>query len=261
MLKRFELQQPALRMKISTLCVCRNAASTIRVTVESFLEQDHPHRELVVVDGLSTDKTVAVVKSYASPLITVHSGKDKGIYDAMNKALTLYTGDAAGFLNADDCYHSRDALSVIADNLSKAPIVTGGINLVPDHGSGKIDRVWQPKPFTRGSFARGWAPPHPATYALRRVFDAVGGFDTRYKIAADYDWLLRALEIHKFDVVVLNRVLADMQLGGLSTSGFKASWANLMETRAVRRQWLNAGVIDAATVARVFKRVRRLVKA
>jgi GT2 family glycosyltransferase len=108
-------------MKISAITVCWNAEKTIRHTVESFLAQDYPNREMVIVDGLSKDTTLDIVKSYNSPLITIHSGKDKGIYDAMNKGLKLYTGDAVGFLNADDVYHTKQTLSHIAAGLKTKP--------------------------------------------------------------------------------------------------------------------------------------------
>jgi glycosyltransferase involved in cell wall biosynthesis len=158
-------------MKISVITVCWNAGKTIRHTVESFLAQTHDDKELIIVDGLSTDVTLDIVRSYRSPLIKIYSEKDHGIYDAMNKGLELYTGEAIGFLNADDVYSSNQSLSLIATALEKAPIVSGAMNLVPEHTSGKIDRVWLPKPFKPGIFKSGWAVPHPCTYALRSVYE------------------------------------------------------------------------------------------
>ena len=246
-------------MKISTVTVCRNAAKTIRFTIESFLAQTHADKEMIVVDGLSSDGTLDIVRSFNSPLIAIHSGKDQGIYDAMNKGLKLATGDAVGFLNADDTYHDAHSLSYIAAALEKASIVSGWADMVPDHASGKIDRVWRPAPYKPGIFLSGWMPIHPTTYAKRAVFEKVGAYDISYRIAADYEWMIRAFEIHKIDNVLLERVLADMQLGGLSTSGFKSSWVNLQETSRARRKWLGAGAIDRATLNRIFGKIARVV--
>ena len=245
-------------MKISVITVCYNAEKTIRHTVESFLSQNYANRELIVVDGMSKDRTLEIVRSYQSPLVRIHAEKDKGIYDAMNKGLKLYSGDAVGLLNADDIYHSTDSLTLIAEGLQQSPIVTGGTLMVPDHVSGTINRTWQPTPFKLGAFRSGWMPPHPSTYALREVYDQVGGFDISYKLCADYEWMIRAMEIHRFPVLVLDKILTHMMLGGASTSGLKSSLVNLRETSRARQKWLGAGTIDAAMVAKAWGKMRRV---
>ena len=245
-------------MKISVVTVCYNAEKTIRHTVESFLSQTHANREMLIVDGWSKDRTLEIVRSYQSPLIKIHSEKDQGIYDAMNKGLKMYSGDAVGLLNADDIYHDRNSLALIAAGLEQSPIVTGGTNMVPDHVSGTVSRVWQPGPFKLGAFLKGYMPPHPSTYARREVYDQVGGFDTKYKICADYEWMIRAMEVHRFRVLVLDQILTHMMLGGASTSGLKSSLINLRETSRARQQWLGSGAIDAALVAKAWGKMRRI---
>jgi hypothetical protein len=101
-------------------------------------------------------------------------------------------------------------------------------------------------------------PPHPSTYALREVYDKVGGFDTSYRICADYEWMVRVFEVNEYDHVVLDEVLADMMLGGLSTSGFKAMWTNMRETSRARQKWLGAGPIDMAMANKVFGKLRQI---
>ena len=245
-------------MKISAICVCWNAATTIRSTIESFLAQDYADKELVIVDGISTDGTLDIVRSFTSPLIKLHSGKDRGIYDAMNKGLRLYSGDAVGFLNADDIYHSPKTLSLIAEGLTLAPVVFGNIDFVDSHVNRVVQRQWQLEPFKIGSFRKGWMAPHPTTYALRGVYDKVGGFDTGYRISADYDWMIRVFEIHKYPSEHIPHILADMQLGGKSNSGLKASWINLTETSRARRKWLDAWLVDQAMFHKVWNRAKRM---
>jgi glycosyltransferase len=136
--------------------------------------------------------------------------------------------------------------------------VTGSTNMVPDHVSGTTNRLWKAEPFELGAFLTGWMPPHPSTYALREVYDQVGGFDTSYKISADYEWMIRAMEVHRFRVLVLDQILTHMMLGGVSTAGLKSSLVNLRETNRARQKWLGSGPIDAAMFAKAWGKMRRI---
>ncbi len=105
-------------MKISVVTICRNAQATIGRAIESFLRQTYADKELVIVDGASDDETLAIARAHASDLIQIHSARDNGIYDAMNKGLKLFGGEAVGFLNADDAFHDSGALEKIAQGLA-----------------------------------------------------------------------------------------------------------------------------------------------
>ena len=130
-------------LRISVLTVCRNSAKTIRHTLDSFFEQDYPDREIVVVDALSEDETLDIVRSYPQDRMIVLSEADSGMYDGLNKALALCTGDAVGVLNSDDAYHDRSALGRIAETLAAADIVHGHLNFVNDHVDKQILRCWR----------------------------------------------------------------------------------------------------------------------
>ena len=110
-------------MKLSVITVCFNAASAIARTIESFLEQDYRDSELLVVDGASPDGTASIARSFGDPRIMVTSEADEGIYDAMNKGLARFSGDAAGFLNADDTFADPGTLSAIASTSAAAAAV------------------------------------------------------------------------------------------------------------------------------------------
>lgn len=117
----------------------------------------------------------------------------------MNKGLNLYSGDAVGFLNADDRLADSGALSAIAEGLQELlDIVSGHLDFVTDHASSQVVRRWRGTPYARGAFRKGWMPAHPTFYVRRAVIDAVGRFDLRFKIAADYDFMLRAFELNQF---------------------------------------------------------------
>lgn len=246
-------------MKISVVTVCFNSAATIAYAVESFLRQNHPDKELVIVDGASSDDTLAIVRSIGGDDPIVISEPDRGLYDAMNKGLANYSGDAVGFLNSDDRFKDCEALSHIAEGLEDADIVHGNIDFVADHDSHRLVRRWQGGAYYKGSFANGWMPPHPTFYARRRVFDAVGRFDLHYRIAADYDLMLRAMELHDFRAAFVDRVLVDMLHGGDSTSGVKAYLKSNYEALHSRRKWLNAPPIDKAFVAKPLRKLTQFL--
>ena len=246
-------------MKISTITVCFNAARTIGHTLESFAAQTHPQKELVVVDGGSTDETLAIVRSFAAEQVTFVSEPDHGMYDAANKGLARYSGDAVGFLNADDRYHDPGVLGDIAAALETADILSSNLDFVRDHDGRQIVRRWRGTPFRKGSFRRGWMPAHPTFYVRRHVVDAVGPYDLRYRISSDYDWMLRAHELHQFRAVFLDRVTVDMMAGGTSTVSFASHIHHNLEALASRRHWLGSGIIDYALLAKPLRKVRQFM--
>ena len=246
-------------MKISIIMAAYNSQATIRRSIESFLQQDYPNKELIVIDGASSDETCAVVKGFNSPLIRLHSEQDKGIYDAMNKGLGRVRGQAFGCLNSDDCYARPDALSLIAEGLQSADIVSGRLNFVREHDGRAPVRVWHPTEHRQGAYVRGFSLPHPTTYARRAVLDKVGLFSTDYRSASDYDWLLRALEIEGFSHTVIEEVLVNMRIGGESTSGVSAMLQNSREMLQVRRKHLNSSTLDTATFLNLYFKLKQRV--
>lgn len=242
-------------MKISVITACYNSEATVAKSIESFLAQDYQDKELIVVDGASKDRTCDVVKSYASPLISLQSEPDRGIYDAMNKGLRRVTGDAFGCLNSDDCYHSSESLSLIAEALKTSDVVSGQLYFVREHDGSAPTRIWNPAAFTRGAYRWGYTVPHPTTYARRCVLDKVGEFVPAYRSAGDYDWILRALELEGFSHQVIDAVLVDMRVGGESTNGLRALYNNSREMLAVRQRRLGSGVVDMALILNLLRKV------
>jgi glycosyltransferase involved in cell wall biosynthesis len=246
-------------MKISVITVCFNSELTIRNAVESFLHQSYPDREMIVIDGNSSDETVAIVNSYNSSLIKVYSEPDGGIYDAMNKGFGRFTGEAFGFLNSDDRYTDSESLARVAEGLSQFDMIFGHIRYVSRPGSRQSRGDWKSTPFTAGGFRKGWIVPHPAVYARRSVYETVGIFDTGYTIAADYDWILRALEIHGVNGGVLDAFLVDMMLGGKSSSNWRALLTNIREPLRSRQRWLESGIIDAAVFTKNLRKLKQFM--
>ncbi|MEO8113425.1 MAG: glycosyltransferase family 2 protein [Phenylobacterium sp.] len=246
-------------MRISVVTVCRNSAKTIGHTLESFFRQDHADKELVVVDGASTDGTLDIVRSFPSKGVVLISEPDKGIYDAMNKGLAAFGGEAVGFLNSDDRLKDARALSAIAAALAHSQIAFGDLDIVKTLDGGPILRRWRSTPFRKGAFKQGWMPAHPTFYCRREVIEAVGPFDLRYRVAADYDHMLRAMELFEFRAAGVGRVLVEMLHGGESTAGFGAHLHHNLEALDSRRRWLGAGRVDYALFAKPLRKVSQLL--
>ena len=242
-------------MKISVVTVCFNSEATIEGTIRSFLAQSYPDKEMIVIDGQSRDRTVEIIKSLASDQIWLVSERDRGIYDAMNKGLRLYTGDAVGFLNSDDTFHDNDVLSKIAAGLSRAEAVHSGVVMVKDHKSKKTVRSWKGEPFRRGSFRWGWMPPHPTFYIRRDLASRVGIFDLRYSLGADYDFMLRALELHAQSTEYVPGPLVDFMAGGATTESLAAVLKANLECSRSRREHLGVRLIDPALILKPLRKV------
>lgn len=242
-------------MKISVVTVCFNSERTIDFTIRSFLTQTHDDKELLVVDGASTDRTLDIVRGYLDSQIRVISEKDKGIYDAMNKGLHRFAGDAVGFLNSDDTFHDDGALERVADGLAAADAVHSGVEMVTNHATKRSVRSWKGEAFRPGAFRWGWMPPHPTFYVRRALAEKTGEFDLRYPIAADYDFMLRALELHAARVQYIPGTLVDFMIGGNSTSNLSAVLRANLECLRSRREHLNAPILDAAFFAKPLHKI------
>lgn len=245
-------------MKISTVTVCHNARATIARTVQSFLQQDHSNKELLVIDGGSTDGTVEIIQTFNSPYIRLISEKDHGTYDAMNKGLANFSGDAVGFLNADDIYHDSSILTRIAQSLESADAVYGNLIMVSDHVTGHVVRTWNAGEFVPGAFRKGWMPPHPTFYVRRELAARTGPFDLSYRISADYDFMLRAIELHRPRMLYTPHILVDFMVGGISTRGPAAVIRGNLECLRSRRRYLRAPFLDKALFLKPFRKLKQL---
>ena len=242
-------------MKISVITVAFNSGRTIRHTIESFVAQSHRDAELLVMDGGSTDDTLAIVQSFDDPRIRLRSERDRGIYDAMNKGLRAFTGDAVGFLNSDDRFHDADALARVAEALETHEVAFGDLDFVTDHDSRRVVRRWRGTPYRPGSFRSGWMPAHPTFYVSRPVAERTGLFDTDLRLAADYDFMLRAMETGPVRAVHVRAVLIDMMVGGASTVSIRAFYRHNVEALRARRRVHGFRYIDYAFFAKPLRKV------
>lgn len=245
-------------MKVSVITVCWNSEKTLRYTLDSFFAQSYPNKEIVIVDGASKDRTLEIARSYPQELMLVHCEPDKGIYDAMNKGLRRFTGDAVGTLNSDDCFHDTKALERVAEALERADATCGDLRFVDNHENKRVVRKWTGSPVPRSGFRFGWMPAHPTFYVRRRVAETVGLFDTSFRIASDYDWMLRAIEIKGFRPAYIPHTLVDMMVGGASTADLKSKLTIARECLRARQKWLGSGPVDAALFGKPLRQLQQL---
>jgi glycosyltransferase len=209
-------------VKISVITAVYNNHATLAEALDSALAQDHPDTELIVIDGASTDGTRDVIQRYATRLAHVVSEPDRGIYDALNKGLRLASGDAVGFLHSDDMFADRRVLSRIAAALvnSSVDACYGDLCYVLRDNPRHVLRYWRAGPYHPRLLKWGWMPPHPTFYARRTLYQQFGGFDINYRIAADYDCMLRFLGKKGILCAYLPEILVNMRVGGISNRSF-----------------------------------------
>lgn len=209
-------------MKISIITVCFNSSKTIRDTIESVISQSYKNIEYIVVDGGSTDKTLEILENYKNNINVLISEKDEGIYDAMNKGLSLATGQVVGFLNSDDFYADTSVLEQISTVFLDDQIDACFADLLYVSQDNKsIIRYWKSKNFCKGDFALGWSPAHPTLYLRKSVIDRCGNFDKTYKIAADVEFMMRCFEVGNIRAVYIPRIWVRMRIGGKTNESMR----------------------------------------
>ncbi len=210
-------------MKITIITVCYNSAGTIGSTLRSIARQTFRDFEHIIVDGGSTDGTLALINHWDGHPVRLANGPDRGIYDAMNKGIAMATGDVLGFLNADDRYANDGVLHTIAAAFAdgRTDFSHGDLVFV-NAGDRKVTRYWKGSPFDRREFLRGWLPPHPTLYIRRSLVEAVGPFSLSYRVAADIEWMMRFLSRGNLHSIYIPKILVEMDAGGASNAGWRA---------------------------------------
>ena len=198
--------------KVSIITSVYNGAATIEQTIQSVLNQTYRNIEYIVIDGKSTDGTQQVIEKYKDKIAYYVSEKDCGLYYAMNKGIEKATGDIVGIINSDDWY-ADDAVQVVVDCFKQndLDLVYGKIDSISSDG---IEKVCKISPLENMWYQM--TIPHPSTFIRRSVYSKFGEFDTRYKLAADYELLLRFYTNH-IRIKFVDKVIAHFRIGGFST--------------------------------------------
>ena len=231
-------------MKISIITATFNSGRTVRDTIESVLRQTYTDFEYIIKDGGSKDDTLEIVKEYAPQFgdrLKIVSAPDKGIYDAMNT--------------------SDDALQTIAEAFAQNDIdaTYGDIHFVNDGELTKCVRYYSSAVFRRWMMRFGMMPAHPSFYCKRSAYEQFGVFDTSYRIAADFENLLRLIFVHRIKTQYIPKDFVTMRTGGASTAGF-ASRRRIMQEhlRAMKKNgvYSNFFLLSLRYFYKIFEVIR-----
>ena len=215
-------------MKVSIITTCYNREKTIAQAIESVLGQDYPHIEYIVVDGMSQDRSLEVIRSYGSRITKVIAEPDGGMYEAINKGIKAATGEVIGLLHSDDFLMHNHIIAEIVEHFQKtsADMLYGDGLFVDADETEKVIRDWRSGNYHRWKVRLGWLPLHPTVYIKRSAIEQYGLYNEKYKIAADSDFLVRYLYKADLQVEYLGKYVLRMRMGGLSTDSQKrkAMW-------------------------------------
>ncbi len=232
-------------IKISVVTAVYNRHKTVGQAIESVLGQSYQAIEIIAIDGASTDGTLATLELYRPRLGLLISERDQGIYDALNKGIKHATGDVVGFLHADDIFEDSEVLAKVAAAFQDPTIdaVYGDLVYVRHDDISHVIRYWKSGHYDNAALFRGWMPPHPTFYVRRSIYERLGGFDTRYRIAADYDTILRFLAVGKIHAVYIPEVLVRMRAGGVSNRSLKTIISKSIEDFDILKRNQVGGII------------------
>lgn len=212
-------------MKISIVTATFNSGRTVRDTIESVLRQTYTDFEYIIKDGGSKDDTLAIVKEYASQFgdrLKIASAPDKGIYDAMNQGFQMATGDVMALINSDDFLCDDQALEKVIKAFEENPETDGvyaDLYYVSQNNTDNIVRKWVTG--MQQPFAKGWLPAHPTFYVKRECYEKYGYFNLDYKLAADFELMLRFVERYHIKLTYLPEALVKMRLGGATSKNIQ----------------------------------------
>jgi len=227
-------KQLNLPVRVSIITVTYNSEKHLEDCIASVRKQTYGNIEHIVVDGKSTDGTLKIIQKNAGSLTHWISETDRGMYDAINKGISMATGDIIGVLNSDDMLASADVIMNIVACFDENQVdsVYGDLVYVNPSDPQLVMRYWKGLPYKRSRFNYGWMPAHPTFYIRRELIGQFGGYENHYFTAADYEFMARYLYQHKISSFYLDKMIVKMRNGGVSNKSFYG------RLRANRRDYL-----------------------
>lgn len=218
--------------KVSLILTTFNSGNNLEKTLESIEKQDYPNLEIIIKDGKSKDNTIDIIKryeKYSKNQVLWQSKKDSGIYDAMNQGYKMCSGDIVAFFN--DVFTNQHVISKLVDKIEEINPNTGK-EYIGVHADliyveeKKVIRKWH---MGEGSIYKGWMPGHPTLFLKREIYEKYGLYNTGYKIAADYEFMIRFLKNAENQLNYLPEIIIEMFYGGTSSKGIRSYLISLME--------------------------------
>lgn len=205
-------------LKISIITPTYNSEKTISDNLKSVFNQNYSNWEQIIIDNLSKDKTLSIISRFKSSKIRVISEKDKGIYDAINKGISLARGEVISILNSDDFFYNNKVLFQINNgfNSNIVDIVYGDLIYVSRDNKKNLLRYWKSKDFYKNSFIKGWSPPHPSFFVKKKIYKNFGNYKINLGNSADFELMFRLLEKNNIKNLYINKIFVAMRSGGSS---------------------------------------------
>lgn len=209
-------------MKVSIITVCYNSEDTIEDTIRSVQMQNYHDIEYIIIDGASSDSTISIINRYSNVVSLFVSEKDNGLYDAINKGISLATGEIIGMLNSDDVFYDEDSISNIVGSFTgSVDGIYADLVYVKRDNLDVVTRIFRSSYFKPSLIKFGLSLPHPTFYIRKTVYDKLGLYDVRFKIASDFELMSRVI-VSGANLFYLPKFLVKMREGGLSTGSFKS---------------------------------------
>jgi glycosyltransferase involved in cell wall biosynthesis len=205
-------------MKVSIITVSLNSSKSILRTIKSVNDQEYHNIEHVFIDGNSEDNTTEIIRRNSTRTNTIVIEPDNGIYDAMNTGIRMASGNIIGILNSDDVFASNNIISNIVKRFEGTNIDGVFANITYVNRYNQTVRCWNSSEFMKNSFSDGWHPPHPSLFLKKEVYLVCGLFDMNFKIAADFEFMLRIFEKSDLDIKFMNETVVNMLVGGKSNT-------------------------------------------
>ena len=228
----------------------KNSEKKILDCLKSIKRQSYKKYEIIVIDCLSEDKTIDIIKSFKFSNITILSEKDKGIYDAINKGIRKAKGDIISILHSDDAYYTKNILKII-----NKKFITSKENKF-----NQIIRYWKSSEFKSGSFLKGWSPPHPSFFVKKKIYNKYGLYKTYLGSPADIELMYRYLQIKKIKCSYMSNILVKMRYGGESTISFKKIFVQNLELMRILKINNNILLIIKFLFFKFINRFSQIIK-
>ena len=206
-------------IKVSIITVCFNSEKTIERTIKSVFDQTYKNIEYIIIDGVSTDKTLEIIDRYRDQFkdrLKVVSEKDDGIYFAMNKGIALSAGTLIGIINSDDWYEVNAVQKMVnayeSNHKNPLTVYYGNTGVIRDEQSISLSK-------SDHNRLEDEMISHPSCFITKEAYDNLGAYNTKYTSVADYDLMLRYKRSGIVDFVYVNEHIANFTLGGMSSTG------------------------------------------
>ena len=235
--------------ELSIITVVKNGESTIEKTIQNVLSQKTNVIEYIIIDGLSNDNTMDIIKKYQTKIDIIVSENDRGLYHAMNKGVKLASGKLIGILNSGDFFSNNLFKKILCLNekLKNQFIIHGDMHII--NNENKILQTLD-KGYNINLLRKSCVIAHPTSFIPKSIYEKVGLYDENFNIVADYDFFVRAIFINKLKDYYLNEIFVFFLAGGVSDNTLKC----ILENHQVRRKHgLNSYTSLFDTAVLVFK--------